>query len=158
ECVLRVIRRHNLGDHAAHRGADDVSLLDAQGVEQADGIPGHVTDRVRQRCRLPRSQRLGDRLPIGRTGGLIAISPLVGPHRVCRTGTPSVSGFPNDVPYRKSYASPFARRVHLFRGTVAPPDAPLTSGDTCVYNKCVRQRSRTTWASRPAASTRSPAT
>src|SRR5262249_60083505 len=35
-----------------------------------DSIPGHVTDRVRQRCRLARRQRLGDRLPIGQAGGV----------------------------------------------------------------------------------------
>ena len=46
-----------LGDEASHRGADDVRGADAEGVQQAHGIVGHVVEPVRrlrvaaERCR-----------------------------------------------------------------------------------------------------------
>ena len=35
-----------LGDHAAHRDADEVGALDAEVVEQADAVGGHLGQRV----------------------------------------------------------------------------------------------------------------
>ena len=35
-----------LGDHAAHRDADDVGALDAELVEQAGAVVGHVGQSV----------------------------------------------------------------------------------------------------------------
>ncbi len=39
--------RHRLGDHPAHRGADDVRPLDPQRGQQAQAVIGHVPQRVR---------------------------------------------------------------------------------------------------------------
>ena len=44
--ALREARRQHLRDHAAHRGADDVRAHDSQAVQQADGIAGHVFQRI----------------------------------------------------------------------------------------------------------------
>ncbi len=46
EHPLRALDRHGLGDHPAHRRADDVGPVDAEVVEQADGVVGHVRQRV----------------------------------------------------------------------------------------------------------------
>ena len=35
-----------LGDHPAHRGADDVGGVDPEVVEQPDRVVGHVVERV----------------------------------------------------------------------------------------------------------------
>ena len=43
---LGVLDGHRLHDHAAHRGAHDVGPLDAEVVEQADGVGGHVGQLV----------------------------------------------------------------------------------------------------------------
>ena len=45
---MREADRDRLGDHAAHRGADDVRLVDPEVVEQADAVAGHVGERVRR--------------------------------------------------------------------------------------------------------------
>ncbi len=51
-----MIDGHQLGDESAHRCADHVRGSDAQGVEQADAVVGHVVERVsrlstaRERC------------------------------------------------------------------------------------------------------------
>ena len=45
----RVLDGHRLGDHPAHRRPDDVGALDAEVVEQADGVGGHVGQRVGHR-------------------------------------------------------------------------------------------------------------
>ena len=42
-----------LGDHPAHRRADDVGPLDAQCVEQAEPVGGHVVEQVRRAGRVP---------------------------------------------------------------------------------------------------------
>jgi hypothetical protein len=47
--AFRMLDRHRLHDHAAHRRADDVRLLDAEVVEQTDRIVAHVAQRVRHR-------------------------------------------------------------------------------------------------------------
>ena len=44
--ALRLLDGHRLHDHAAHRGADDVGGADAEHVEQAGGVGGHVGERV----------------------------------------------------------------------------------------------------------------
>ena len=36
-----------LGDHPAHRCADDVSAIDVELVEDGNGVTGHICDRVR---------------------------------------------------------------------------------------------------------------
>ena len=41
-------QRHRLHDHAAHRDADDVRGLEAEVVQQAEGVVGHVVERVRR--------------------------------------------------------------------------------------------------------------
>ena len=46
EDTRRMLEGHQLGDHAAHRGADDVRGVDRQMIEQADRIAGHVLERV----------------------------------------------------------------------------------------------------------------
>ena len=45
---LRVGERQLLGDHPAHRDADDVGALDLERVEQRQRVAGHVGDRERQ--------------------------------------------------------------------------------------------------------------
>jgi hypothetical protein len=45
---LGVSQRKLLGDHAAHRDADDVGALKLQRVEQAGGVGGEVGDRERK--------------------------------------------------------------------------------------------------------------
>jgi hypothetical protein len=42
----RIRQRHLLGDHAAHRGADQMRRGDAERVEQADHVVGHVAKLV----------------------------------------------------------------------------------------------------------------
>ena len=44
--------REDLGDHAAHRGSDDVCAVDAQMVQQRGGVVGHVLERVDRRAAL----------------------------------------------------------------------------------------------------------
>jgi hypothetical protein len=39
-----------LGDHPAHRRADDVGSLDTEVVEHGDGVAGHVGQQVRRTC------------------------------------------------------------------------------------------------------------
>ena len=43
---VRVLDGDGLGDHPAHRRADDVGRVDAERVEQADGVGGHVGEAV----------------------------------------------------------------------------------------------------------------
>jgi hypothetical protein len=43
-----MLQGRNLGDHPAHRHTDEVGGVDAEGVEHADGIGGHVPDPVRR--------------------------------------------------------------------------------------------------------------
>ena len=45
---LRVVKRQLLGDHPAHRDADDVSGVQLQRVEQTGAVGGEVGDRERQ--------------------------------------------------------------------------------------------------------------
>ena len=45
--AVGVLDGDRLGDHPAHRRAEDVGPLDAEVVEQADGVGGHVRQRVR---------------------------------------------------------------------------------------------------------------
>ena len=51
-------RGQGLGDHAAHRGADHVGAVEAEGVEQARGVVGHVVQGV-GRAADPAAQELG---------------------------------------------------------------------------------------------------
>ena len=49
---LRVLDGDGLGDHPAHRRADDVGGVDAERVEEADAVGGHVGQPVRHLDRL----------------------------------------------------------------------------------------------------------
>ena len=51
--ALGVQHADDLGDHAAHRRADDVGRVDALGVEDRHRVARHLVERVRAR-RLPR--------------------------------------------------------------------------------------------------------
>ena len=42
----RMVRGDRLGDHAAHRDADEVRVAVAEGVEQSDGVARHVAEVV----------------------------------------------------------------------------------------------------------------
>jgi hypothetical protein len=44
--ALRILGSEDLGDHAAHRGADHVCAIDAQHVEQANRIGSHVVQQI----------------------------------------------------------------------------------------------------------------
>ena len=61
-----MLDRHGLRDHPTHRGADDVSPLDAERVEQADDVGRHVAQRIRW-CRhhLPGQRRGHRRADVG---------------------------------------------------------------------------------------------
>src|SRR5690606_18717568 len=50
-----VLDRHRLHDHAAHGDAEDVRPLDAEVVEQADGVGRHVGQQVGDLRGLPRA-------------------------------------------------------------------------------------------------------
>ena len=63
--MLRVVGRHELRDHAAHRDADDVGLLDPERIQEADCILRHVVERVRQRRGLAGDLCLDDRPRVG---------------------------------------------------------------------------------------------
>ena len=41
-----MVDRDQLGDHAAHRGADDMGALDAERVHESDSVVGHVVQGV----------------------------------------------------------------------------------------------------------------
>jgi hypothetical protein len=49
---VRVLEGDRLGDHPAHRRADDVRLLDAEGVEHAHRVGRHVAERVARARRV----------------------------------------------------------------------------------------------------------
>ena len=72
--------RHRLGDHPAHRGADHVGALDAEVVEQADGVGGHVGQQVRHLRRQAGHQPPHVRAPAPRSWSRA-------PRRGCRTGS-----------------------------------------------------------------------
>ena len=55
--ALRVLDRHRLGDHPAHRRADQVRAVQPERVEQPDRVPGHVGQRVRRRGRVTAEDR-----------------------------------------------------------------------------------------------------
>ena len=52
---LGVLDRDGLGDHPAHRGADQMGASQVERVEQADGVAGHVGQRVGRRRRVART-------------------------------------------------------------------------------------------------------
>jgi len=45
---LRFVRGDHLGDHAAHREAEEVDLIEAEGTYEADRVPGHLFDGRRR--------------------------------------------------------------------------------------------------------------
>ena len=63
--ALRMLRRQHLRDHAAHRCADDVSLVDTGRVEYRDGITGHVRQVVRRAHLHPHQHASHRRADIG---------------------------------------------------------------------------------------------
>ena len=78
-----MIGRHKLGDHAAHRRADDMGPLDAERVEKPDRVPGHVIEVVGHVRSLTAKARrghlleVGNRRPIemGRQPGIAVVEP-----------------------------------------------------------------------------------
>jgi hypothetical protein len=64
--ALRVLGGDDLGDRAAERGADDVRLCDAEGVEQTDAVGGHVGEAVGGVDRFAGTQEAADRRDAGR--------------------------------------------------------------------------------------------
>jgi hypothetical protein len=47
---LRLLLRDHLGDHAAHGEPEQVDLIQAQGADEGDGVPGHLLDGRRRRA------------------------------------------------------------------------------------------------------------
>ena len=47
---LRLVLGDHLGDHAAHREAEEVDLVQAQRADEGDGVGGHRRDGVRRRA------------------------------------------------------------------------------------------------------------
>ena len=76
--VIRVARRQGLGDHPAHRDADDVRRREPQGVEQARGVPRHVAEVVLLRVKAPGGE-LGhprrSRRGVGRAADVAVVEP-----------------------------------------------------------------------------------
>ena len=70
EGALRPVRRHQLGDHAAHGDADDVRALDSQGVQQSGRVGGHVVQGVGDRRLLAGDHGGDDRADVRRAGGV----------------------------------------------------------------------------------------
>ena len=85
EQPVGVLDRQRLDDHPAHRRADDVRLVDAEVVEQADRVSGHVGQRVRHRRQLGASERRRhdrDRIDDATPSSLVDR-----PSRGCRNGS-----------------------------------------------------------------------
>ena len=61
-----MVDRHQLGDHAAHRGADNVGAADAERVHEADRIVGHVIERIGNVRYLPGGDLRQQRARLGR--------------------------------------------------------------------------------------------
>ena len=57
-----MLDRHRLGDHPAHRRADQVCAVEAERAHQPDGVAGHVGQRVGRRGGIAAE----DRAEIGR--------------------------------------------------------------------------------------------
>jgi hypothetical protein len=76
---LRVLLRNHLGDHAAHGEPEEVDLIEAEGANEGDGVPGHLLD----------SRRRG---PAGGTDTSIVESddPMLGGDAVHNSGVPVV--------------------------------------------------------------------
>ena len=55
-----------LGDHRAHRGAGDVGAIDAERVDEADRVVGHVAKRIGNIRRIPRHDLRQERGNVGR--------------------------------------------------------------------------------------------
>ncbi|MCY1225217.1 hypothetical protein D9M72_374070 [compost metagenome] len=97
----RMAQRDLLADGAAHRGADDVGAIDAQRIEQADRIVGHVGQRVRHLARAHR--HAGQCLPeqLGHVGntrgaqarGLSDVAVVEADDAVAATGQAFAEGF-----------------------------------------------------------------
>ena len=84
ESVRRDDGSRRVGDVRPHRRAGDVGLLDAECVEETDGVVGHVRERVGERQGLARLARRSPRQPSrdgrGDPDGWSAR------HRDCRSG------------------------------------------------------------------------
>ena len=55
---LRPPDRHQLRDHAAHRRAEEVGAVQPEGVEEPDGVGGHLVEGVRERAQVAPADRL----------------------------------------------------------------------------------------------------
>ena len=76
----RMFDRGGLGDHPAHRRADEVRAVQPERVEQPDGVGGHVRQPVGRRRRCRRAAPPGRRARAHPSGG------STGRCRGCRTG------------------------------------------------------------------------
>ena len=82
----RVLDGHRLGDHPAHRRADDVGGVDAEVVEQPDGVGRHVAERVRRLGRTA-ARRADASIGADRRRRRVGSS-STGRCRGCRSGSP----------------------------------------------------------------------
>ena len=83
------MRGEGLGDHAAHRYADDVGALDPEVVEQADRVVGHVGERVGGTADAPGDELAsGRRRRIGEVGRPAAVAVVEADHVEAALGEP----------------------------------------------------------------------
>ena len=75
----RIVRGDGLGDHPAHRDADQVRVVVAERVQQADGVARHVAEVVLV-AEAPHAERDRVRRPVSPCGS-------IGRRRGCRTGS-----------------------------------------------------------------------
>ena len=68
--MFGIVGGDQLSDHAAHRSPNDVRLGDAENVEQAHGVGGHVAERIGGRRLGVRVESSDDARDVGRPGGV----------------------------------------------------------------------------------------
>ena len=97
--LSRVLDGDRLGDHPAHRGADDVGRVDAEVVEQAGGVVGHVAKRYGgwpkrgdERGSDQLAQRRRRRVDLGRQADVAVVEADHPEARARRAGRRSSSG------------------------------------------------------------------
>ncbi len=122
--ALRIQCRGVLGDHPAHRRTDQVGALDAEHVEQADAVRGHVVERVRSDDPAPQ-QRAGDgdaqvgHAPAGHLAGVAAVAIVEADHPEAR-GDETVDERigPRDARHAQAHDEQDRRRVGVAEALV----------------------------------------